>query len=94
MNFKKKRTLYFVKKRIFKSEDEYTEVCDSSIITVTLKLVNQLKDCELVDIQLNGNYLNDTCKIVIKSNKEVFLSFIKDFANYFSKHVEEIGFSL
>lgn len=89
----KKRVLYFEKRKKWYNETSYKEIADSSLIEKILELVETL-NCDLIDVQLKPYCWSDECKIVIKSEKDEFLKFTREFTTYFKEHIQDINFTL
>ena len=90
---RKKRSICFKKKKIWKDNETYLTISDAALVEKILEIAESF-NCELIDIKLNTYYWSDNCKITIKSEKEEFLKFTKEFVKNFKENLKEIDFTI
>ena len=89
----KKRVLYFEKVKKWLDEEKYSVIKDTLLVEKILEIMESLEG-ELIDVQIEPNYWNDTSKIIIKSDKKNFLKFVKSFTTEFKDFIKNIEFNL
>lgn len=87
-NLKLQRTLLFKKRRIWKTEQDYSIITDTAIILSAHQIARQY---DLDIISYDSNYYEEY-KIVIKGTKTSFQLFVENFCEQFGSHIEQVRF--